>query len=212
MFLNGQAREETIMPGVKEMTPQKTNGAEKAKPTPIIPEREARRAERLARRASELAFRAGSPFAFLRRFSEEMHRFLDDFGIEHGLPTGFSRMGELAEGGAEWSPHVDVSQREGKLLVRADLPGLTKDDIHVEVSDEAITIQGERKHEKKEQREGYSYSECRYGSFYRSIPLPEGADSSKVTAEFRNGVLEVVVPVPQPEQSKARKIEIQAGK
>ena len=60
-------------------------------------------------------------------------------------------------------------------MVRADLPGMSKEDIKVEVTDGVITIQGERKQEKKEEREGYSYSECSYGSFYRSIPLPEGA-------------------------------------
>ena len=75
-------------------------------------------------------------------------------------------------------------------MVRADLPGLSRDDITVDVVDDVLTLQGERKHCKKEEREGYCYNECDYGSFYRSIPLPAGADSSKTSAEFKNGVLE----------------------
>ena len=75
-----------------------------------------------------------------------------------------------------------------------------------------ITIRGERKQEKTERREGYSYSECSYGSFYRAIPLPEGADASKATAEFRNGVLEVTMPSPRRPESQARRLEIQEKK
>ena len=104
-------------------------------------------------------------------------------------------------------------QKDGNLLVRADLPGLTKEDIKVEVTDDTLTIQGERKQEKKkEEREGYSYSECSYGSFYRAIPLPEGVDPSKATAEFRNGVLEVTVPAPSHPEPKARRLEVREGK
>ena len=89
-------------------------------------------------------------------------------------------------------------EREGQVVVRADLPGMSKDDIKVEVSDGLLTIQGERKNEKKEEREGYCYSECSFGTFYRAIPLPEGAEASKATADFRNGVLEVTVPAISP--------------
>ena len=97
-------------------------------------------------------------------------------------------------------------------MVRADLPGLSKEDIKVEVSDDLITIQGERKHEKKEEREGYCYSECSFGSFYRAIPLPEGADASKATADFRKGVLEVTVPAPSRPEPKARRLEVREEK
>ena len=161
----------------------------------------------------------GSPFAFMRRFAREMDRLFEDFGLESGfhMPRFLTRGRELLrrEAGfvpAEWSPRIDVLEREGQFVVRADLPGLSKDDIKVEVSDDLITIQGERKHEKKEEREGYCYSECSYGSFYRAIPLPEGADASKATAEFRKGVLEITVPAPSSPQPKARPLEIREGK
>ncbi len=86
------------------------------------------------------------------------------------------------------------------------------DDIKVEVTDEMLTIQGERKHEKEEKREGYYYGERAYGSFYRAIPLPEGADPAKATAEFHNGVLEVTMPAPKRPEKKSRLLEIQENK
>ncbi len=96
-------------------------------------------------------------------------------------------------------------------MVHADLPGMSKDDVKVEVADGMLTIEGHRKEEKQEERQGFTYSECRYGSFYRIIPLPEGTDPSKATAEFRKGVLEVTMPAaPRPEQ-KRRMVEVRDG-
>jgi HSP20 family protein len=208
------------MADVKDAHKPKSDGAHApAKETTGLAERDSRRAERLARRASSLALRAGSPFAFIRRFATEMDRLFEDFGVGHGLhmPGFLTRGHELLrrEAGlveADWSPHIDVEEREGKILVRADLPGMSKDDVKVEVTDDTLTIQGERKHEKKEEREGYVYSECAHGSFYRAIPLPEGVDASKVTAEFRNGVLEVAMPAPPRPEPRARRVEVREGK
>jgi len=112
----------------------------------------------------------------------------------------------------EWLPQIEVLEREGQFVVRADLPGLVKDDVKVEVTDDLLTIQGDRKQEKKEEREGYCYSECSYGSFFRSISLPAGAEASKATAEFRDGVLEVAMPAPAQSGKKVRRPEIRAGK
>ena len=100
--------------------------------------------------------------------------------------------------------------REGELVVRADLPGLTKDDVKVEVTDDAIQISGERKSEHEEKGEGYYRSERSYGSFYRSIPLPEGVNADSANATFRNGVLEISMQAPQRE-SRGRRLEIKEG-
>jgi HSP20 family protein len=161
----------------------------------------------------------GSPFTMMRRFAREMDHLFDDFGLESGwhLPKFLARGRELLgrEAGfipAEWSPRIDVLERDGQFTVRTDLPGMSRDDIKVEIVDGLLTIQGERTNEKKEEREGYSYSECSYGSFYRTIPLPEGADASKATADFRNGVLEVTVPAPARAESKARQVEVRETK
>ncbi len=160
-----------------------------------------------------------SPFTFMRRFAEEMDRLFEDFGVGVGwrLPSAVTRGRELLKRetgliSADWSPRIDIQQREGELRVHADLPGLTKDDVKVDVTDDMLTIRGERKHEKKEEHEGYAYSECSYGSFYRAIPLPEGADPSKATAEFRNGVLEVTIPAPSRQEPKSHRVEVREGK
>jgi len=174
----------------------------------------------VAPRTSSAPMRSNvSPFVLMRRFAREMDHLFEDFGLESGLhlPRFLSRGRELLrrEAGfvpAEWSPQIDVLEREGKFVVRADVRGLSKDDIKVEVSDNLLTITGERKHEEKEEREGYCYSERSYGSFYRTIPLPEGADASKATADFSKGVLEVTVPAPSRPEPKARRLEVREGK
>jgi HSP20 family protein len=160
-----------------------------------------------------------SPFIFMRRFAEDMDRFFKDFGFESRwhIPRIFTPGRKLlrTEAGVAptvWAPLVDVLEREGQFIVRVDLPGLSKEEIGVEVTDELLTIHGERKHEKKEEREGYHYSECSYGSFYRAIPLPEGVDNTKATAEFHKGVLEVVMPRTMIPAPSARRLEVREVK
>ena len=97
----------------------------------------------------------------------------------------------------EWMPPVEVFQNNGQFIVRADLPGLTKDDVKVEVADEFLMISGERKEEKEEKEEGFYRSERSYGTFYRQIPLPENAMTENAAATFLNGVLEITVPAPK---------------
>ena len=157
----------------------------------------------------------GSPFAFMRRFSEEMDRLFEDFGFGRGLAApafgGDLWSGAFGDSGrGVWSPQVEVFEREDRLVVRADLPGLTKDDVKVEVADGALSISGERRQEHEEKREGFYRSERSYGSFYRRIPLPEGASADDATATFNNGVLEITLQAPQ-RQSRSRRLEITEG-
>jgi HSP20 family protein len=158
------------------------------------------------------ALEAMSPFSFVRRFAEDMERFFDDFN-GYRFPSLFERESlpfrkEFAN--VTWVPQIEVMQHNGDLRVRADLPGLTKDSVKVELTDEALTISGERKEEKEEKREGYFSSERSYGTFYRRIPLPQGVDTDKATATFTNGVLEVTIQVPKSEV-RGRKLEIKEG-
>jgi HSP20 family protein len=98
---------------------------------------------------------------------------------------------------------------QGKnVIVRADLPGLTKDDVNVEVADNGITIEGERKKETDEKGEGYYRSERTYGRFFRRVPLPEGVKAEDAQATFSNGVLEITIPTAKTEQRKSRRLEI----
>jgi len=161
----------------------------------------------------------GSPFTYMRRFAEEMDHLFENFGLQTGfrMPSFLTRGHELLRREAgfipgEWSPQVDILEREGQFAVRVDLPGLSKEDVKVDVTDDLLTIQGERKQQKKEEREGYYYSECSYGSFYRAVPLPAGVEASKATAQFHNGVLEIAMPAPTQAGKKARRLEVREGK
>jgi HSP20 family protein len=105
-------------------------------------------------------------------------------------------------------PDIDVFEREGKLVVRADLPGLSKDDVRVEVDEGALVMQGERRQEREVEGSGTYRSERFYGSFRRVIPLPEGIDPDTAEAHFENGVLEVSFRLPQ-QKARGKRIEIQ---
>jgi HSP20 family protein len=145
-----------------------------------------------------------SPFALMRRFMEDAEQ-------QWGQPgTGRGGQGMAATGNEFFAPPIEVLERDGHLVVRAELPGLTKDDVHVEVTDDALTIEGERRAEHEERQGGFFRSERRYGTFRRHIPLPEGVNAEQVTATFKDGVLEISMPAPQ-QQVRGRRIEIQSG-
>jgi HSP20 family protein len=109
-----------------------------------------------------------------------------------------------------WIPAVEVKEANGNLTVTAELPGIKNEDVKVEVTDQALTIQGERKQERKEEKEGVYRSERSYGHFYRSILLPEGAKVDQIKAEMKNGILEVKVPLAETKQ-KSRQIPVTEG-
>ena len=142
-----------------------------------------------------------SPFSMMRRLSEEMDRA---FSSTFGLTRGFGSVGEQGS----WAPAVEVRERSGNLEIIAELPGLNKDDVKVECTDEGIIIQGEKRRESESTEGGFHRSERTYGRFYRMIPLPEGAQTDKAKAEFKNGVLEIRVPAPQQQQQKRRQIPV----
>jgi HSP20 family protein len=146
-----------------------------------------------------------SPFRALQRFADEIDRMFDDVGRRWGaMPAWRERTATDM-----WAPQIEVFQRENELVIRADLPGMNRNDITVDVTDEVATIQGERRQETEEEREGIYRTERAYGSFYRAIPLPEGAITEQANATFRDGVLEITMPVPP--KSKGRRIEIGEG-
>lgn len=122
-----------------------------------------------------------NPFRLMREFTDEMDRWARGRGI------GSSQR--------EWSPTLDVQRCDGNMVVAAELPGIRKEDVRVELTEDALIIEGERKQEHREDHEGYHQWERNYGHFYRAIPLPEGADKGKATAELRDGILKVSFPV-----------------
>jgi HSP20 family protein len=142
-----------------------------------------------------------APFRMMRELSDDMSRFFHNFGF------GTNLIGRPLDQPFA-IPQVDVLRRGDALVVRADLPGLSKDDVSVDVSGDILTIRGEREKESREEREGYYWHERSSGSFSRRIPLPENADTEHASARFENGVLEVTMPVPETEESRSRRIEI----
>jgi HSP20 family protein len=109
---------------------------------------------------------------------------------------------------APWTPTMEVYFDKGMFVVRAELPGVEKEAVKIEIVKGALTIQGERKYEKEVAKKGYFTTECAYGTFYRQIPLPEEAKIAEAKAEFKNGVLEVIIPAPALEKEVPRQIEI----
>jgi HSP20 family protein len=130
----------------------------------------------------------------------EMNRVFDAFfGAGNGTATRARR----------WVPAMDLLEEGENLVLRADLPGLTHDDVSIEIKDGVLTVSGERKAEHEEKVDGFYRVERAYGGFSRSLTLPDGIDTEKVSAEFENGVLEVTVP--KPEERKPHRVEIGAG-
>ena len=144
-----------------------------------------------------------SPFRALERFASEMDRMFADFGFR----ARRARPDVLLED-ASWTPRIDVTQRNNELIIRADLPGLTKDDIKVDAANDAITIQGERHREHDEEHGGIYRTERSYGAFFRAIPLPEGAIADQAKASFKDGVLEITMPAPPEHVNSGRRLEI----
>ena len=147
---------------------------------------------------------AATPFEFMRRFGEEMDKLVGDFDFGRGwLPPALARGTP-----GLWAPQIEMFEQDGELIVRADLPGLTKDDVNVEIDNDAITIEGERRGEQNENRDGFYRSERSYGKFYRRLPLPDGVEPENANATFRDGVLEITMDVPKRSESKPRKVNI----
>ena len=151
-----------------------------------------------------------TPFTMMRRFTDDMERFFENFAgfdlmPKLEMPFDMPKLKKFQK--TMWAPQIEVKEEKGQFMVKADLPGLKKEDIDIELTENALVISGERNQETKKEDEAFFRSERNYGSFYRSIPLPRGFNAEKAHAAFHNGVLEVTVPVPARE-IKARKLPI----
>lgn len=149
---------------------------------------------------------SSSPLSLMSRMMNDMERFFDDLTLGSAFwPRGVERTGSSVD----FVPRMDVYEKDGKLTVRADLPGMRQEDVKVNVEDGVLTISGERSHEHEHEKGGVYRCEREYGSFRRSIALPEGISPDSVQASFEQGVLEVTMPLPQKqEQQKGRSIPI----
>ena len=148
----------------------------------------------------------GSPFEMLRRLDEDMDRLFQQFwGGGRNLVRGRG-----ADVQSSWLPQVELCEEGGKLHVYTDLPGLKKEDVKLSIEGDQLIVQGERRSSREEgkQGSGFYHSERSYGSFYRSVPLPEGVDPQTVDASFKDGVLDVCFDAPRMPQQQTRQIEI----
>ena len=145
----------------------------------------------------------------LRELDEAQNRFNQFLG---GFPNRMgNRMGNDEAHSltvADWSPEVDISEDDQGYLLKADLPEIKKDDVRVTVEDGILCVSGERKTQKEDQKRKFHRIERSYGNFRRSFTLPEDADSTKVTAEFHDGVLKVHLPTTTIAKSKALEVKV----
>lgn len=135
----------------------------------------------------------------------DMNRLFDSFFQGRGLGLASGN----GSAGRRWIPPMDLVEADDEYVLRADLPGLAKDDLEIEVKDNVLTISGERQAEHEDRKEGYHRVERAFGRFSRSLDLPKGIDASAVSADFENGVLEVRIP--KPEERQPTRIEIGSG-
>jgi HSP20 family protein len=141
----------------------------------------------------------------LREMDEAQNRFNRFLG---GFPNRIGTGETPSLTVADWSPEVDISEDAHGYLLKADLPEMKKDDVRVTVEDGILSVSGERKCQKEDQKKKFHRIERSFGTFRRSFTLPEDADSTKVTAEFREGVLKVHLPTTPVARSKATQVKV----
>jgi HSP20 family protein len=147
------------------------------------------------------------PFETMQRLSEEVDQLFDSFF--YGRPLTRQPRQTAAGLRSVWAPEVELSEKGNQVRVCIDLPGVPKDNVKIDIHEGMLTIHGERREERTDGGEGQGFrrSERRYGSFYRSIPLPEGVQSENAQARMKDGVLEISIPITPAKQP--RRLEIQ---
>lgn len=138
-----------------------------------------------------------SPWREMVTMQDRMNRFLDDSFTTTGAGFGGGQL-EMAN----WHPMVDIYDKDEKIVIKAELPGLEKKDIAIDVKDRVLTLKGERAYDNETKDEKYYRRERTYGKFQRSFTLPAGLDSEKIKADYKDGVLSVEIPKPEKEQPK----------
>lgn len=176
--------------------------AETATKVPVTTEAQGREA------ASPL--QAWRPF---RSFRQEMDRLFGDFERQWGWPRSTFSIEPFWRREAAWAtaPAVDVTETDKAYELTAELPGLSEKDLDLKIANDVLTIKGEKQEEKEEKKKDYYLSERRCGTFERSFRLPEGVDTDKIEASFKNGVLKVMLPKTPEAQKTAKKIDVKVA-
>jgi len=179
--------------------------------------RESGRRSALTRRMPYFGTTA-SPFTLMRTMADDIERLFSDVDfarVGFGLtsPQRYTSAfepyrSERRFADASWAPSVETFRRDNNLVVRADLPGLTKENISIETDDDVLLISGERSDETRDEKDDFYRSERTYGRFFRAIQLPEGVNADQIDATFKDGVLEVTIPAPKVTTPKNRQVKI----
>ncbi len=140
-----------------------------------------------------------NPFYTLQK---EINRIFDEFFAEVA-PSRF-----FGNGHDSFMPSVDIKEKGNEFIVTAELPGMDAEDVDISISEDVLTLRGEKKEEREEKEGNYYRRECAYGSFHRDIPLPAEVDPDKAQAEFKRGVLTIRLPKKPEAQRKAKKIQV----
>ena len=151
---------------------------------------------------------SGGPFSLMRRLNEDMDRLFE--GFWGSSPFGSGGWPASLTQSTTW-PEIEVHQEGDRLVIQADLPGLKREDVSVEVRDQELFITGERRSQREGNEGGVYRSERTYGSFSRAIPLPEGVNLDSASASFENGVLRIEIEAPQDRKGRGRRIEVREG-
>ncbi|BCS32280.1 hypothetical protein TBR22_A14900 [Luteitalea sp. TBR-22] len=147
-----------------------------------------------------------TPYSLMRALSDDIESFFNDVGMGVGRWPLASRLFETAHAG--WLPAVEVQEKDGKLFFRADLPGMTREGIKVEVGEHVLTIEGERRESSRDTADGYYRTERSYGHFSRTLALPEVVKADSAVATFKDGVLEVAFEIAAPTAPATRQLPI----
>lgn len=140
------------------------------------------------------------PFRELRSLQDEVNRVFS---------SNLSRSGETGLGRGAWNPSVDIFENKDQIVLEAELPGISPEDVNISIENNVLTIHGERRFEKKDEGDNFHRVERSYGSFTRSFTLPPTVSSENVNANFDNGILRLELA--KREEAKPRRIEIKAG-
>lgn len=136
----------------------------------------------------------------MRQMTRDIERMFGDFGMR--TPVFDRAIADMT-----WLPELEIFERDNRFVVRADLPGLKKEDVKVNIQDNVLTLEGERKVEEEVNKEGFHRTERSYGTFFRSVPLPEGVKVDQIDAKFKDGVLEIAIPM-EPTKKAVKNVEV----
>lgn len=140
------------------------------------------------------------PFSEMESLRHQMDRMFDEL-------AGMNR-----QTSANWTPAIEIQNREECLILRAEIPGVEAKDLDIQVAREAVAISGEHRYENKAQEQGFFKTELRYGSFQRTIPLPVAVENDQVQAEFKDGILQLTLPKAQEARHKVVKVSLGENK